>query len=40
MFLFQKLNVTGKISIRSNGKNHKSIEKVKMSKMATVNPVF
>ena len=37
---FQELCVIGKISIRLSEKQHQTIEKVEMSKMPTVNPLF
>ena len=40
IFLFQKVCVFGKISIRLSGKKHQTIKKVELSKMQTVNPLF
>ena len=40
IFFSQKLCVIGKIFIRWSEKKHQTIEKVDMSKMPTVNPLF
>ena len=39
IYFFQKLYVIGKISIRWSEKKHKTIEKVEMLKISTVNPL-